>query len=99
MRIRTDADSPWALRWLHLCTPDERLAAPVGQAAPEPFERPVIEVAQPQRADNQLQSPDGQHHKKELIELQLGKVVQAVAEEEKRADDGLHDVIRERHLP
>ena len=79
--------------------PPERLAAPVGQAPPQPFERTVQEALQPQRTDDQLQNPDPKNDEEELIELQLAKVVQAVSEEDQRADHRLHDVVRERHLP
>src|SRR5262245_1633144 len=55
--------------------PPEGLEPPVGQAPPQPFERAEQEVAQPQRADDQLQHPDGEDDEVDLVEVQLREVV------------------------
>lgn len=53
---------------------------------------------QPDGAENQLEYPDGERNEVNLVILQFAIVVQAIAEEEECADDGVHDVIGERHL-
>lgn len=54
---------------------------------------------QPDRADNQLEKPDNQHHVIDLIILKRTIEIQPVTEKEQRADDRMRNVIRERHLP
>src|SRR5262245_10503905 len=77
----------------HSSAPEEALHLPVGQAPPDPFERAEVEGPQPERADGQLHDPDGGGDEVDLIELQPGVEVQSITEEEKRTDDGMHDVI------
>ena len=45
-----------------------------------------------------MQRPDCEGDEIDLVVLELAIEVQSVSEEEERADDGLHDVVRERHL-
>lgn len=53
---------------------------------------------EPDGAENQLEYPDGEGHKVNLVILQFAVVIQTVAEEEQRADNRMHDVIGECHL-
>src|SRR5262249_25415580 len=82
-----------------LSPPQEWLPCPIGQTPPHPFERAEEEKPQPKPADDQLHDADGKENEVDLIELQFGKIVESITEEEERADDGLHDVIGKCHLP
>ncbi len=54
-----------------LCVADERLASPVGQASPDPFQWAEAEISQPHRADQQLEHPDRQRDEIDLVVIEL----------------------------
>src|SRR5262245_35192622 len=87
---------PMILR--HSLWPSKRLSSPICQTSPEPLKRTEQEVLKPNRTDDQLQYPNAEDNKVNLIILQIAEIVQTITEEEERADHRMHDVIGKRHL-
>ncbi len=65
----------------------EGLFFPVGERAPNPFERAEAEMAQPDRADAEIHNPDEYNNSVKLVTLKLPEKPKAVAIEDDRADD------------
>lgn len=79
--------------------PPHRLQLPIRQTPPQPFKGTKLEVLQPNRADNQLENPDGQHNKIDLVKLKFAIVIQPITEEKQGADHRVRDVIGQGHSP
>src|SRR5580658_8748150 len=75
-----------------------RLALPVRQRSPAPFQRPELKMANPDRAGDQLEDPRRADNIVQLISLQLAVHLEAVAGEYDRANHGLKYVVAESHL-
>ena len=72
--------------------------SPISQTPPQPFQRTKVEIAQPNRADDELQNPNSKGEVEDLIKLQFSEVIQAITKEKQGANDRVHDVIGESHL-
>ena len=70
---------------------------PVGQRPPEPLGRAEAEVLEPDRADDELEDPDGQHDRGQSGAVDLAEEAEAIAVEERRADDRVGQVVGKGH--
>ncbi len=70
---------------------------PVGERAPEPFERAEAEMAEPDGADDENDEPDGGDDVIKLVALELAEEAEAVAFENGGADERRENVIGKGH--
>src|SRR5690554_3414128 len=80
----------------HFITP-HGLHSPICQRAPEPFQRTELEVAQPERAPDELSGADRRDDVVQLVALQFAVPCESRAGEQEERDHALRHVVRERH--
>src|SRR5215470_5151308 len=80
-----------------LCNRFHRLQLPIRQATPQPFQRPELEVTQPNRRDHELEYPNCYNNAELLSAWHFAEQSETVPVEDGRANNGLHDVVGKGH--
>ena len=76
-----------------------RLNSAIGEAAPRPLDRAEAEGGEPQGREDQLDQPDDGDHGGLLHAVEGAEVAEAVAVEERGAEGGLQQIVRQRRPP
>ena len=68
---------------------------PVGEGAPEPFERAIGEAMEPERAEGEIDDPDGDRGEHELVEVEFAEEGMRSPHEDGLAKEAGEDVVAE----